>query len=187
MTQGIVLAGGFSSRAKTNKMHFLVGDKPLLIHTIESMKPFVNKLVVVTGYYDKDIRNFLKEDEKIKIVYNKDYERGMFSSVLAGVKEMDDDFFIIPGDIPFISKDTYLTLLKGTKPVRYPIYQCKEGHPLFISKSLIKELLSEPIDSNLKLFRDRQEKEAIEVNDKNVIKDIDTVEQYEEVIKERMI
>ena len=139
MSQGIILAGGFSSRAKSNKMHFIVDGKPILIHTIESLKPFVNKLIVVTGYYDSDIRLFVKEDDKIRIVYNKDFQRGMFSSVLTGVKEIKEDFFIIPGDIPFVSKETFEKLLKGSKPVRYPVYENKEGHPLFIAKELIKD------------------------------------------------
>lgn len=185
MTQGIILAGGFSSRAKTNKMRFLVDNKPLLLHTIDSLKPFVNKIYVVTGYYDQDIREFVQEDDVIEIVYNKDYEKGMFSSVLTGVNRVNDDFFILPGDIPFIKKETFQSILNGNKPVRYPIYQGKEGHPLFIKGCLKEKLLKEPIDSNLREFRDRQEKEAIQVNDKNVLRDIDTLEQYEQMIKER--
>lgn len=185
MIQGIVLAGGFSSRAKSNKMRFAVGEKPILLHAIESIIPFVEKVIVVTGYYDQDIRSFIKEDEKIKIIYNKDYEKGMFSSVITGVKQTTDDFFILPGDIPFIKKETYQKLLNGKKKVRYPVYQGKEGHPLFISKELKEELLKEPIESNLRLFRDRQDKEAIEVNDKNILRDIDTQEQFEALVAER--
>ena len=185
MIQAVILAGGFSSRAKSNKMRFLVGDKPLLEHTIESVKPIVEKVIVVTGHYDQDIKEFIKEDDKVKIVYNKDYEKGMFSSVLTGVNKVNGDFFILPGDIPFIKKETFDAILNGTKPVRYPVYQGKEGHPLFIQGFLKEKLLQEPVDSNLKAFRDKQEKEAIEVNDKNVLRDIDTLEQFEQMIKER--
>ena len=185
MAQGIVLAGGFSSRTQNNKMRLEINGKPLIIYTIEAMKPFVNKIYVVTGHYDQDIRSFVKEDEKIKIVYNKDYPKGMFSSVLCGVKEVTEDFFIVPGDIPFINAGTYSALLKGTKPVRYPSYLGKEGHPLFISISLKEELLKEGIDSNLKAFRDKQDREIIEVNDKYILKDIDTLEEFDKVMKER--
>lgn len=185
--QGIILAGGFSSRAKNNKMSLVIDDKPLLVHTIESMYPFVDKIYLVTGHYDQEIRSFIKEDEKIKIVYNKDYPKGMFSSVLCGVAHVDDDFFIVPGDIPFINARTYEALMKGTKPVRYPTFKGKEGHPLFISKSLIKVLLKEGMDSNLRAFRDKQDKEAIPVNDKYILKDIDTVKEYEELLKERKL
>ena len=56
---------------------------------------------------------------------------------------------------------------------------------MFISKELKEELLKEPIKSNLRLFRDRQDKEAIEVDDKNILRDIDTQEQYEALVAER--
>lgn len=185
MAQGIILAGGFSSRTHINKMCLKINEKPLIIHTIERMLPFVNKIIVVTGHYDQDIRNIVKEDGKIKIVYNKDYPTGMFSSVLCGVREVSEDFFIVPGDIPFISASTYEALLRGTKPVRYPSYQGKEGHPLFISIALKESLLSESQESNLKAWRNRQEREAIEANDKYILKDIDTIEEFEKIIEER--
>lgn len=185
MAQGIILAGGFSSRTKTNKMCLVIDQKPVIVHTIEAMKPFVTKIILVTGHYDKEIRQIIKEDDKIHIVYNKDYEKGMFSSVLCGAKQIEDDFFIVPGDIPFINAGTYDALLKGTKPVRYPVYQGKEGHPLFIKKELLNELLKQDIESNLKAFRDKQDKEAISVDDKNILRDIDTLEDYQNVIAER--
>ena len=185
MAQGIVLAGGFSLRTNCNKMSLKINDKPLILYAVESMLPFVSKLFVVTGHYDQEIRSIIKEDEKIKIVYNKDYPKGMFSSILCGVSYADDDFFIVPGDIPFINARTYDALLKGIKPVRYPSYQGKEGHPLFISKNLIGELLKESIDSNLKAFRDKQDKEMIEVDDKFILRDIDTIEEFEKLLKER--
>lgn len=185
MAQGIILAGGFSSRTNNNKMRLSIDGKPLIIHTIESMKPFVNKIFLVTGHYDSDIRSIVHEDEKLIIVYNKDYEKGMFSSVLCGVKNVTEDFFIIPGDIPFINASTYSALLKGTKPVRFPTYQGKEGHPLFISIELKDKLLKEPIDSNLKKFRDEQDKEIIQVDDKYILKDIDTIKEYETLLDER--
>lgn len=185
MAEGIILAGGFSSRTNNNKMSLIIKDKPLLIHAIESMRPFVNKIYLVTGHYDQEIRSFIKEDEKLQIVYNKDYPRGMFSSVLCGAHYVSDDFFILPGDIPFINARTYDALLKGSKPVRYPTYKGKEGHPLFIKKELIDELRNERIDSNLKVFRDRQDKEAIEVDDKYILRDVDTNEEYINLKKER--
>ncbi len=186
MASGIILAGGLSSRAQTNKMSFLFDGKPLLQHTIDSLEPFVDTIYLVTGHYDQEIRSFIKESPKIKIVYNQDYQKGMFSSVLTGAREVNDDVFILPGDIPFIKKETYQALLNGSLDVRCPIYQGKEGHPLFIKKELVKELIKEPIDSNLKLFRNKHKLEKIEVNDKNILKDIDTVEQYKEITKERM-
>lgn len=185
MAQGIILAGGYSSRANSNKMAFLIDGKPLVLHTIEAMKPFVNKIIVVTGHYDEEIRSIVKEDKKIKIVCNKDYSKGMFSSVLCGVSHVTDDFFIIPGDIPFVHASTYEALLKGTKPVRYPTYRDKEGHPLFMKYELKEKLLKEGSESNLRIFRDKQEKEAIPTEDRNILVDIDTIQDYVNALEDR--
>ena len=184
MTEGIILAGGFSSRANTNKMLLTIDNKPLILHTIESMKPFVSKIIVVTGRYDQEIRNILK-NEKITICFNKDYEKGMFSSVLTGVEQVTDDFFIIPGDIPFVKKETYQALLNGVKDVRYPNYKGKDGHPIFFKKEMKEKLLAQNVDSNLKEFRDKQDKEVIDVDDPNINRDIDTIEEYKTLLEER--
>ena len=184
MAQGVILAGGFSSRANTNKMLLTIDNKPLIVLTINGMKPYVDKIIVVTGHYDKEIREILK-DEQVTILFNKDYESGMFSSILTVIKEIDDDFFIIPGDIPFVKGVTYESLLKGKKEIRIPVYKGKQGHPLFIKKELLRELKNEPICSNLKAFRDRHDKEEINVDDKNILIDIDTIEQYKKIIEER--
>ena len=182
MAEGIILAGGFSSRTQNNKMLLNIDNKPLIIHTINSMKPFVERIIVVTGHYDQEIRKAL-QDENVEIYYNENYPDGMFSSVLRGVKETKDDFFIMPGDIPFVKNSTYMSLLNGTKDVRYPRYKGKDGHPLFLKKEMIKKLLQEPMDSNLKAFRDRQDCEAIEVEDENINRDIDTMDEYKEIVE----
>ena len=106
---GIILAGGKSARMKQNKMLLPVQGKPLILHTIESMKPFVNHLIVVTGHYDKEIRETLKNID-VEIVTNHDYELGMFSSVKTGVKHVRAPFFLIPGDCPFVKKSTFEAL-----------------------------------------------------------------------------
>ena len=87
----------------------------------------------------------------------------MFSSVLRGVKETSEDFFLIPGDCPFVKKETYLSLLKGKEDIRVPSYKGEDGHPIYISKRYKNELLSTSLDCNLKLFRDSKKYEIIDV------------------------
>ena len=73
MAECIILAGGKSTRMGTNKMLLDYKGHPLLWYTIQSVKPFVSRIIVVTGKYDQEIREALKE-EKVDFVYNKDYE-----------------------------------------------------------------------------------------------------------------
>jgi len=167
MAECIILAGGKSTRMGSNKMLLNYKGHPLLWYTIQSVRPFVTRIIVVTGKYDQEIREALKE-EKVTFVYNKDYELGMFSSVLTGVRETQDDFMVLPGDCPFIKKETFEKVLKGKGEIRYPKCGDLEGHPLYISKKYKDELLTFGLDINLKMFRDKKKCEIIFVEDKNI-------------------
>ena len=61
MAECIILAGGKSTRMGTNKMLLDYKGHPLLWYTIQSVRPFVNRIIVVTGKYDQEIREALKE------------------------------------------------------------------------------------------------------------------------------
>ncbi len=176
MVTGIVLAGGKSSRLAMNKMMLDFLHKPMIIQTIESIKPFVDKLVIVTGRYHKEIVKIL---DGYDVIYNQEYEKGMFSSILKGVKEAEGNFLILPGDCPFVKKTTFDKLLNcDSFKIRVPIYQGKNGHPLLFSYSLKEQLLKEDLSSNLKAFRDKIGYEQVEVNDPNILNDVDTIEEY---------
>ncbi len=185
MVEGIILAGGFSSRAKSNKMLFSISGKPLIMHTIEAMRKFVSHIYLVTGYFDKEIREIIKEDNFLTIVYNKDYEKGMFTSVLTGAKHIKEHLLLIPGDIPFVKEETYQKITLENQEIVIPTYQGKDGHPIFINKALVPVLLKEPPTSNLKEFRNKYDFQRINVDDSNILKDIDTLEDFENILKER--
>lgn len=184
MIVGIVLAGGLSSRAHTNKLTLLVDEKPIILHTINSLKPFADKIIVVTGKYDQELRPLLNG---VEVIYNKDYELGMFSSVLAGLKNVHDDVVIIPGDMPNISFETYENIMHGHGLIRIPTYKSKRGHPLFLNKDMVTLLINENIHSNLKEFINKHEDrvELIPVNDPFIKIDIDTIEDYTKYINLR--
>ena len=181
MLQGIILAGGESSRAKVNKLLLKVSNKELISHTIDSMRPFVDKIIVVTGKYHDQLLPFLKD---VEVVRNNDYIKGMFSSVQAGVGLVEGDFLIIPGDIGFVKEETYRALInKGVKTgeVLRPTYKGKSGHPMLVSSSLKRGILKEPVESNLRDFISKRKIKEIEVDDEFINVDIDTLEEYEDV------
>lgn len=183
MTSGIILAGGESSRAGKNKLMLEVCGKPLLLHTIDSLRPFVDKLIVVTGKYHEQMAPILMD---VEIVFNKNYELGMFSSIRAGVARAEGNFFIIPGDCPFVSKDVVSALMdKEEFSIRVPEYDGHTGHPVYLNRKLRRRILYEPPESNLRIFRDEVGYETVPVKDKNILNDIDTIEDYEKLLKER--
>jgi molybdenum cofactor cytidylyltransferase len=178
MADGIILAAGYSSRAKTNKMLLLFENESLISHSINGMMPFVSHIFVITGHYHEEIKDALIGLNNVTCIENKNYHQGMFGSIQTGAKHVSDDFFILPGDCPFVKPLTYEKILKGSKEMRVPSYEGKKGHPLFIQKHLIKELIEEDASSNLRDFRNRHDLEVIETHDPNILKDIDTIEDY---------
>jgi molybdenum cofactor cytidylyltransferase len=180
MYDGIVLAGGYSSRFNQNKMCALYQGQVLILHTIQTMHQVCEKIYVVTGYYHQEIADVLKGYEYVEIVFNKNYDQGMFSSVKSGAHQVNHDFFIIPGDYPLVSLKTYKTLIKGSKEIRVPSYIKRLGHPLFIDYDLKNELMMSTLNS-LKEFRDQHDLEIIDVDDEFILLDIDKVEDLNKV------
>ncbi|MDB4121430.1 NTP transferase domain-containing protein [bacterium] len=45
---GIILAGGKSSRMKTDKGFLLLNNKPFVQYSIDALKPFVSEIIIVT-------------------------------------------------------------------------------------------------------------------------------------------
>lgn len=180
MAECIILAGGKSTRMKQNKMLLDFKGHPLIWHTIQTFNGLVSKIIIVTGKYDKEIKEALK-NENVTFIHNFNYEKGMFSSILTGVKETSEDFFVIPGDCPFVSSETIKIMLQGSGEIRVPAYNGKDGHPIYISKKYKDELLALPLDYNLKLFRDSKNYEIINVGDKNIVVNLNDVLDYQNI------
>ena len=178
MVTGVILAGGCSKRAKTNKLLLKVDRKPLISYTIDSLRNSVDKLIVVTGRYDKELRPVLDD---VEIVYNPDFELGMFSSVLAGLSKVNSDVLILPGDMANISPKTIKTILDNKGVITIPTYKGETGHPLFLNKDMVDLVRKEDISSNLKLFIDKNLDKVnyVEVDDPFIKFDIDTIEDFE--------
>jgi molybdenum cofactor cytidylyltransferase len=89
---------------------------------------------------------------------------------------MTRDFFLIPGDYPLVKKETYEALSKSKADMAVPVHEGRKGHPVLIKKELIVKISDEPVESNLKVFRDRQYVEYIEVDDEGILMDVDTMD-----------
>ena len=185
MTEGIILAGGYSSRAKANKMALLYHGKPLILSTIETMRSHVSRIVVVTGHHHGTLKLVLKDAPDVEVIRNDDYDMGMFSSVKVGLAHTTEDVFIIPGDVPTVNPGTYGALLKGEGDIRVPSYGEKKGHPIFIDRTLRGDIMKSDVEkTHLKAFRDAHGYRTVPVDDPGILIDIDTKEDYHRMTNE---
>ena len=65
----------------------------------------IDELIIVLGYQKEIIEKLITKNEKIKFIFNKDYESGMASSIKIGLNSLSkktEAFFICLADMPMI-------------------------------------------------------------------------------------
>jgi molybdenum cofactor cytidylyltransferase len=198
-SKGIILAAGFSSRAGTFKPELPFGKKKLLERVIEGMTDACSQIIVVGGYNFSRVKEIAEKYPTVRTVFSENYQKGMFSSVQAGVHEIltlpGDAFFIIPGDYPFIPKDVYKKLKQAMVSrasrgeegdIFIPVFQGKKGHPVLFKKRIAKEIVHEPADSMLKSIVRRNRCVLVDVDHDGILKDVDTMEDYENLVRSKL-
>ncbi|WP_353097493.1 nucleotidyltransferase family protein [Tissierella praeacuta] len=180
--EGIVLAGGLSSRAGTNKLLLDVNGKTVIENSILGMYDICSRIIVVGGHKIEDIKNILYKYPKVELIYNQDYLQGMFSSVKKGLANIKEErFFLIPGDYPLVEKTTYKNMLSIDEDIVIPVYNKKRGHPILMKSHLIDEIFSDNSFNTLRDFLSIKEKTFINVDDFGILMDIDTMEDYNSI------
>lgn len=181
--EGIILAAGFSSRAGTFKMALDFKGKTVIERTVDSMKSYCSKVYVIGGYKIEIIEEILKNYKDVEVVFNENFKEGMFSSVKTGVKKLKGDkFFLTPGDYPAVNKNTYRILLTLDEDIVIPTFQSKKGHPILMNTQAAREILSSDNYSNLKEFTISKGFSTVEVKDRGILRDIDTIQDYEDLL-----
>ncbi|TCK97747.1 molybdenum cofactor cytidylyltransferase [Natranaerovirga hydrolytica] len=177
--EGVILAAGFSSRANAFKMALDFDGRSILQRNIESMYPYCQRMIVVGGYKIDKIKDLTASYNKVEVVFNTDYEKGMFSSVKKGVACVKaEKFFFTPGDYPLITDSILQGLLNAQGQVIIPMFQGRKGHPIMMTKEMIPKILKEPVESNLKVCLQKESITLVEVQEKGILLDVDTMEDY---------
>ncbi len=169
MITAILLAAGQSKRLKNeNKLTKLFKGKPLINHILYSLiKSKVNKIIIVLGFEHLKIKTKLLKNKKINFVVNKNYKKGMSSSIKTGLKKLPKNskgFLIVLGDMPSITKTTInkicLSIIRSDKEIILPKFKNKTGNPIGFKQSMIKNIY--------KIKGDRGAKNIIKKNNKKI-------------------
>ncbi|WZL73877.1 NTP transferase domain-containing protein [Clostridiaceae bacterium 35-E11] len=190
----IILSGGYSSRMGDFKPLLPLGENRVIQKVIKSfLHGGIEDIRVVLGHRAKELIPYIKE-MGVEYVFNKDYDKGMFSSVQEGIKSLKNEkiqaFFFIPVDYPMIKSTTILKLKKAYKENRakiiYPCFCGERGHPPIISADYIDEILAYDGTGGLRSLLNQYEKNVldIEIGDESILIDMDTKEDYERILKD---
>ena len=189
MIKAILLAAGQSKRLKSeNKLIKLYKKKPLINHPLNALhKSKVNKVIVVLGHQKKDLQKIIKKNNKNIFTYNKEYKKGMASSIKAGLKKLnkkDKGFIIVQSDMPFIKSSDINKIYNSIKSKKYLVhvlkYRNRVGNPIGFDISIMKKFKKINGDVGAKFMVKRLKKETrfIKINNLKSFKDFDKVSDF---------
>jgi CTP:molybdopterin cytidylyltransferase MocA/HD superfamily phosphohydrolase YqeK len=184
----LIPAAGYSSRMGVFKSLMPLGRSLVIERAISTFKEAgVEDIRVVTGYKEALLVPVLNR-LCVKVIKNPDFDKGMYSSIKAGVRTLDDtidSFFLLPGDCPLVGPGTIHALMRAYRRnptfVIYPVHEGSQGHPPLISihlRSLIENHnpengLKDLLEHNVPIFQ------KIPVEDPNIHVDLDTIQDCE--------
>jgi molybdenum cofactor cytidylyltransferase len=187
MAEGVIIAAGLSSRADGWKMAFDIGGKTIIERCILGMIPYCTRIFIVGGNHFNALLELLPKLKypTVELIYNPDYQNGMFSSVLTGFRQVcAPKFFFIPGDYPLVSGNVYKTMLTREGEIIIPSYQGISGHPVLFRTNAVRDLFTISNKyTNLRQFVISHNYITVEVTDPGIIVDIDTREDYRRAIR----
>ena len=148
MIKVILLAAGLSKRMKSeNKLIKLYKNKPLINYSLNVLKKSkANKIIIVLGHQYKEVRKIIKKNKKIIFTYNKNYKKGMASSIKMGLKKIsknDKGFIVAQSDMPFVKLSDINKICRSIKTKKFLVhalkYKNRLGNPIGFDISLIKK------------------------------------------------
>ena len=197
MISAILLAAGLSSRMNgENKLIKEINDKPLILHSIKNLLgSAVNEIIIVLGYEKDVVENLIEQNKKIKIVFNKDYKKGVSASIKTGLENISSKsefFFICLGDMPNVNQNIYNKMIKTIynynkklkpnfkKEIVIPTFEGKDGNPILFSKYMKSKLKNIEGDKGAKELINLYKNKSINVPIKNsgIILDFDNIEDF---------
>ena len=189
MIVGIILSAGESKRMGTPKQLLPWGKTIILQQVIDNAAAsHLEQVILVLGSRAGEIADKITLSPKTHIVINKDYQEGMSSSVICGIKNAPAGavaFMLLLGDQPFINPAIINRVLDEYQKSKYgiviPVYNDKRGHPVIFAAKYKPELL-DLADQGAKAVVNNHSGDIFEIplDRPEILSDIDTPQDYQQ-------
>ncbi len=188
----LILAAGKASRMGAVKQLLKVNGTSLLENAISNSKKLKKSTVIcVLGAHATEIKKTI-DLKSIAFTINKDYTKGISSSIIAGIKYIQkqeiqfDGLFVQLADQPAIELAYYREMIalfsKEKTKIIAANYGKKYGVPAIFPKAFINDLLKITGDKGAKEFLQKNKKEIVSPEVTVNLLDIDTREEYNNYI-----
>jgi CTP:molybdopterin cytidylyltransferase MocA len=183
----LVLAAGASSRMRELKPLLPFAGSTVLERAVRTfLDAGVRNVSVVVGHQGDRLRP-VAEALGVRCVLNPGFERGMYSSVVAGISSLAPDVagvFVLPADMPAVRGRTVELLARVFRrtdsAVVYPLFRGRRGHPPLVSRRVFAAIVEGSGVGGLRQVLERYDEEAcaVRVLDEGVALDLDTPADY---------
>lgn len=182
MKISIIIPAAGLSRRHSNKLLKFIDGQSVIEHTISTFLDLDVEIIVVIGNKLNQFRDILsKYNARIKIVENCNFRNGKSTTVKQGIlgcNKTADYFGFCNGDLPFIKKQTAISLLKtlrNKKPsILVPTFDKQIGHPIFFHREFRDKLLNVSGDTGgVTILKSNPDTLLFNVNDSGIILDMD--------------
>ncbi len=183
----ILLAAGSSSRMGEAKQLLPWGDKTLIEFQVEKLLQLQNPVIVVLGS-GAEIISPLLQKYPVQVVINSEWEKGMGTSVAAGMKYIQSAkavlFTLV--DQPLVTVDHLQTLIDAFQPGKDKIVVSRSqngwlGVPALFDPVYFEELKNLKGAQGAKSVIKKYTKKLVLVNAGDQLEDMDTPEKYREM------
>jgi len=183
----LVLAAGESKRmGAENKLLLDFNGHPMIELTVNNIDmPLIDDILVVTGRDGERIKSALNGYD-LEFVDNSAYAEGLSTSIICGLKHIDDGteaVLVVLGDMPMITRQCLERLVSAFDPengheICVPVYQGKRGNPVLWSRRFFHEMMYLEGDHGARhlLYKHDDLVKEVEMPDAGILIDFDTRE-----------
>ncbi len=167
-----------------------MGNKPLIRHCLDTIIDSGIKNIIVVLSEERSAITDALTGYPIKRCFNPDPQSDMAGSVRIGLRSTDElssGCLICLSDHPMVSSKTMKTLIElhagDSDKIIIPVYRGRRGHPTLFPMPAVKKIFEGQTLRDI--IRDNDGiVENVDVEDKGIIIDIDTMEDYERASKQ---
>jgi molybdenum cofactor cytidylyltransferase len=196
MLSAIVPAAGMSTRLGRNKLLLPFKGQPLIAHAVDTlMASKVDEIIVVLGHEADQVRAAIG-DKGVRLVENPDYRLGLSTSVRAGFAAMSvqttgimiylaDQPLLESGEVDFLIH-ALAEAAKANKSIVVPLYRGQRGNPVIVKATYKASLLAITGETGCRrlIKQNPDQVLTVEMETDHVVRDIDTMEAYEQLVAE---
>ncbi|AKL94593.1 metal dependent phosphohydrolase [Clostridium aceticum] len=189
MIAAIIMASGYSRRMKKDKLFLEYRGETLIQQTINKVLQCDFSQTILVARERKILQ--LGEESGIKVVENKNADRGISESIKLGLTYANgcEGYMFFTADQPFLSTSMIHKLLQCFREnktyIIVPHYKGRRGNPVIFPQKFKQDLMTLQGDIGGKVIINKylEEVRFVEIDDEKTLFDVDTQDDYEKILQ----